>query len=131
MARRHKIETAAVENAMEFNNPFANLQIDNLPLGDHSAPTKAPEPVRAKPAPGRVVLRRETAHRGGKIVIVIHDFAPHISTQSIEDLGRRLRSACGCGGTTRERTIEIQGNQVDRIRSLLEDEGFRVAGVKA
>jgi translation initiation factor 1 len=80
---------------------------------------------------GRVVLRRETAHRGGKIVIVIHDFAPFISNQSIEDLGRKLRSACGCGGTTRQRTIELQGNQVDRIRSLLEQEGFRVAGVKA
>ena len=77
------------------------------------------------------MLRRETAHRGGKIVIVIHDFAPFISTRSIEDLGRKLRSACGCGGTTRQRTIEIQGNQVDRIRSLLEQEGFRVAGVKA
>jgi translation initiation factor 1 len=80
---------------------------------------------------GRVVLRRETAHRGGKIVIVIDDFAPFISTQSIEDLGRKLRSACGCGGTTRLRSIELQGNHVHRIRSLLEQEGFRVAGVKA
>ncbi len=114
---------------MEFNNPFANLQIDNLPLGDE--PAAAPEPVKAKTAQGRVVLRRETAHRGGKIVIVIHDFAPHISNQSIEDLARRLRSACGCGGTTRQRTIEIQGNQVNKVRTLLEQEGFRVAGVKA
>ena len=71
-----------------------------------------------------MVLRRETAHRGGKIVIVIHDFAPFIGAQSIEDLARKLRSACGCGGTTRQRTIEIQGNQVDRIRSMLEKEGF-------
>jgi len=113
---------------MEFNNPFANLQIDNLPLGD---PAPQGAPAKAKTALGRVVLRRETAHRGGKMVIVIHDFAPFISTKSIEDLARKLRSACGCGGTTKERTIEIQGNQVDRIRSLLEQEGFRVAGVKA
>jgi translation initiation factor 1 len=127
MARKDKIEVT-VENPFELNNPFAGLQIDNLPLGD-STPT--PPPAKAKTVLGRVVLRKETAHRGGKIVIVIHDFAPYISNQSIEDLGRKLRSACGCGGTTRQRTIEIQGNQVDRIRSLLEDEGFRVAGVKA
>ena len=117
------------ENPFELNNPFAGLQIDNLPLGDFEPPVAA-APPKAKSALGRVVLRRETAHRGGKSVIVIHDFAPFISTQSIEDLARKLRSACGCGGTTRQRTIEIQGNQVDRIRSLLEQEGFRVAGVK-
>ena len=126
MARKVKFELMT-EDPPEFNNPFADLQIDNLPLGD----TNPPPPAKAKPALGRVVLRRETAHRGGKIVIVIHDFAPCISNQSIEDLGRRLRSACGCGGTTRQRTIELQGNQVDRVRTLLEQEGFRVAGVKA
>src|SRR5580658_6306595 len=126
MARKDRIEMTT-ENSVELNNPFADLQIDNLPLGDELPPP----PLKAKPAQGRVVLRRETAHRGGKIVIVIHDFAPFISNQSIEDLGRKLRSACGCGGTTHQRTIEIQGNQVDRIRSLLEQEGFRVAGVKA
>ena len=126
MARKEKVPVTT-ENAIELNNPFADLQIDNLPLGESSPP---PPAAKAKQARGRVVLRRETAHRGGKIVIVIHDFAPFISTQSIEDLGRKLRSACGCGGTTRQRTIEIQGNQVDRIPSLLEQEG-RVAGVKA
>jgi translation initiation factor 1 len=125
MARKDKIEVMT-ETAVEFNNPFAGLQIDNLPLGESCQPP----PPADKPGRGRVVLRRETAHRGGKIVIVIHDFAPFISKQSIEDLARKLRSACGCGGTTRQRTIEIQGNQVDRIRSLLEEEGFRVAGVK-
>jgi translation initiation factor 1 len=132
MARKDRIQVT-VENPFELNNPFAGLQIDNLPLGDSepAPPSTSLAEAKAKAARGRVVLRRETAHRGGKIVIVIHDFAPFISTQSIEDLGRKLRSACGCGGTTRQRTIEIQGNQVDRIRSLLEQEGFRVAGVKA
>jgi translation initiation factor 1 len=109
----------------EFNNPFAGLQIDGLPLGPETLPI--PTPRRAL---GRVVLRRETAHRGGKTVIVIDDFAAHISNQSIEDLGRRLRQACGCGGAIKERAIEIQGNHVTRLRELLEAEGFRVAGIK-
>jgi translation initiation factor 1 len=129
MARKDKIEITT-ENSVELNNPFADLQIDNLPLGDSSPPLPAPPPKADVPR-SRVVLRRETAHRGGKSVIVIHDFASFISNQSIEDLGRRLRSACGCGGTIRQRTIEIQGNHVGRIRSLLEEEGYRVAGVKA
>lgn len=79
---------------------------------------------------GRVVLRRETAHRGGKTVIVVHDFASFISTQSIDELARKLRRLCGCGGTTRERMIEVQGDHAAKIRTILEQEGFRVAGVK-
>jgi translation initiation factor 1 len=124
VARREKIEK---EGDAELNNPFAGLQIDNLPLGDQSA---AAQPVPAQRAMGRVVLRRETAHRGGKTVIVVHDFASFISSQAIEDLARKLRRVCGCGGTTRQRMIEVQGDHVEKIRSILEQEGFRVAGVR-
>ena len=125
MARRDKTETPD-ETPPEFNNPFASLQIDNLPLGDVTPPETIIKPT---PKLGRVVLRKETAHRGGKTVIVVHDFAPQIQLRKIEELAKKLRSACGCGGTVKERTIEIQGNQPGKIRQLLEQEGFRVAGV--
>ncbi len=111
----------------ELNNPFAGLRMDGLPPGPE-APSPSSVAAR-KPGLGRVVLRRETAHRGGKTVIVVHDFAPSIPMPVIEELARKLRNACGCGGTTRQRAIELQGNQVGRIRSLLEEEGFRVAGI--
>jgi translation initiation factor 1 len=110
----------------ELNNPFAGLRVDGLPPGPEPSPVK---PATRKPGLGRVVLRRETAHRGGKMVIVVHDFAPSIPMPVIEELARKLRNACGCGGTTRQRAIELQGNQVARIRSLLEEEGFKVAGI--
>jgi len=128
MARK-EINQGPPEGGPEFNNPFADLKVDNLPLGE--APSVGPSKNEKRPwVTGRVVLRRETAHRGGKTVVVIDDFAPSISMRSIEDLARRLRQACGCGGTARERRIEIQGDQVTKLRSLLEAEGFRVAGVK-
>jgi translation initiation factor 1 len=110
-----------------LNNPFAGLRLDGLPPG-----AELPDPVRPvtrKPGLGRVVLRRETAHRGGKTVIVVYDFATSIPMSMIEELARKLRNACGCGGTTHQRTIELQGNQVTRIRALLEEEGFKVAGI--
>jgi translation initiation factor 1 len=127
MARTERNQSPC-DPAPEFNNPFAELKVDNLPLGENAPPPARPEPRRV--GTGRVVLRRETAHRGGKTVVVIYDFASSISSQSIEQLARRLRQACGCGGTARERTIEIQGDQVTKLRALLEEEGFRVAGVK-
>jgi translation initiation factor 1 len=110
-----------------LNNPFAGLRMDGLPPGEEP-PAPVPSATR-KPGLGRVVLRREKAHRGGKTVIVVHDFAPSIPMSVIEELARKLRQACGCGGTTRQRIIELQGDQPARIRALLEEEGFKVAGV--
>jgi translation initiation factor 1 len=110
-----------------LNNPFANLRIDGLPPGED--PPSPVQPAARKTGFGRVVLRREKAHRGGKTVIVVHDFAPSIPMSVIEELARKLRHACGCGGTTRQRSIELQGDQPARIRSLLEEEGFKVAGI--
>jgi translation initiation factor 1 len=111
----------------ELNNAFAGLHVEGLPPGEDAAPPV--RPATRKAGLGRVVLRRETAHRGGKMVIVVHDFATSIPMPVIEELARKLRNACGCGGTTRERSIELQGNHVARIRSLLEEEGFKVAGI--
>jgi translation initiation factor 1 len=111
----------------QLNNPFAGLRTDGLPPGEEkSSPA---QPATRKPGMGRVVLRREKAHRGGKTVIVVHDFASSIPMSVIEELARKLRHACGCGGTTRQRTIELQGDQPARIRALLEEEGFKVAGI--
>ena len=111
-----------------LNAAFGSLDLPNLPAG--------PQSGTARPAPlptwkmGRVVLRRETARRGGKTVLVIHDFATHLPLSVIETVAKKLRTACGCGGTVRERTIEMQGDQAGKIRELLEAEGFQVAGVK-
>ena len=114
-----------------LNAAFAGLSIPNLPEGP-ATPAAEPPPVgAASPAKrGRVVLRRETAHRGGKAVLIVHDFAPHITGEEIAALAKRLRAACGCGGTVHERAIELQGEPVAKVRALLESEGYQVAGVK-
>ena len=104
-----------------MSNPFEKLSSEGLPPGPD---------VPAKPQKlGRVVLRREKAHRGGKTVIVVHDFAPQLTRSQIEAYATKLKKACGCGGTIKDRTIEIQGDQPSKIRALLEAEGFQVAGI--
>lgn len=127
MSKKEKLDLSPTGEGL--NKAFEALNISGLPAGK---PVSLPEPQSgpAKPSKfGRVVLRREKAHRGGKTVIVIHDFAPNIGMAYIEGLAGRLKSSCGCGGTTKGREIEIQGDQPAKIRALLESEGFRVAGV--
>jgi translation initiation factor 1 len=126
MGRKQKLDFTPGGAAL--NNPFAELALDGLPAGA-ATPLAPAKETPGNPRLGRVVLRREKAHRGGKTVIVVDDFAPHIGRAYIEELAGRLKAACGCGGTAKERRIEIQGDQPARIRALLEAEGFRVAGI--
>ena len=109
-------------------NPFANLDSSNLPKGpEPKIDDKSPQKLWKM---GKVNLQRETAHRGGKTVIVVKDFATHLPESVIETIGKRLRNACGCGGTVKDKRIELQGDNVAKIRSVLEAEGFQVGGVK-
>ena len=101
--------------------------MDGLP----DAPPETKQEVRSTTPTkmGRVVLRREKAQRGGKTVVVVSDFEARISEAEIEDLARKARQACGCGGTVREREIELQGDNAPKVRTFFEGAGFRVAGV--
>lgn len=107
-------------------NPFAALDIGPLPPG----PEKSTQDGHStKAVKGRVVLRREKSQRGGKTVVVAGDFAPHFTAADLEDMARRAKKSCGCGGTVAGREIELQGDDPARARRFFEVEGFRVVGV--
>ena len=127
MSKPNKTRISTDTSPSLTHNPFAAMEIAGAP-----APAKEPikdSPSAPPPKLGRVVLRKETAHRGGKCVIVVDDFAPHLNSEFIEELSKKLRKACGCGGAVKERRIELQGDQPEKVRALLQAEGFRVAGV--
>lgn len=125
MAKKERIPTGGPQSGL--NAAFAGLNLGGLPEGPAEVVPSAP----SKPNKlGRVVLRKETAHRGGRVVIVVDDFGPSIAEEFIEELARELRAVCGCGGTIKDRQIEIQGDQAGKIRTHLLSKGFQVAGVK-
>ena len=41
-------------------------------------------------------------------------------------LGKLLRNACGAGGTLKDRVLEVQGDHVERVMALLQQQGFKV-----
>lgn len=84
---------------------------------------------KAPPAPigdGSVRVSRESKGRGGKTVTLVRGLA--LDPDALAALGKRLRSACGTGGTVKEGVIEVQGDHAERVVALLRSEG--IANVK-
>lgn len=108
-------------------NPFGALSAAGLPTATPSAASK-PAPAGAKVAPaknrGRVDIKRTTAGRGGKTVTLVTGFVG-IGLLEKEQLAKKMRNACGCGGTVKDGDIEIQGDQRDKIATILTEAGFR------
>jgi translation initiation factor 1 len=73
---------------------------------------------------GRVDIRRETGGRGGKTVTVVDGFMG-IGLPEKEQLAKKMRAACGCGGTVKDGAIEIQGDQRETVARILAEAGFR------
>ena len=112
-------------------NPFSSLRGVDLPAvkpvaglaepGRPGSPT--PTTVQAKNR-GRVDIKRTTAGRGGKTVTIVTGFTG-IGLPEKESLAKKMRNACGCGGTVKDGEIEIQGDQREKIAQILTDAGFR------
>ncbi|MEI9998140.1 MAG: translation initiation factor [Verrucomicrobiota bacterium] len=96
-------------------------------------PAKPPKPTYPKNSRGRLVLRRETKERGGKVVVVVSGFAelPGANAVMIGDLAKELKGKLGCGGSFDRQEITLQGDRAAAVNALLEELGFRVDGVKS
>lgn len=112
-------------------NPFGALSGAGLPVAPKAVLDQAAKALSAKAVPaapeknrGRVEIRRETGGRGGKTVTTVSGFLG-IGLPEKETLCKKMRGACGCGGTVKEGVIEIQGDQREKIAAILTDAGFR------
>jgi translation initiation factor 1 len=71
---------------------------------------------------GAVRVSRDSKGRGGKTVTLVRGLA--LNADALAALGKRLRSACGTGGTVKDGVLEVQGDQAERVVALLKAEGF-------
>ena len=123
MNRDGKISTEGGQSL--GSNPFGGLSDVGLPhaskslQGGKSAKSDGPTKNR-----GRVDITRETAGRGGKTVTVAANFIG-IGLPEKEQLAKKIRGACGSGGTVKDGRIEIQGDHRDAVARILTEAGFR------
>jgi translation initiation factor 1 len=91
------------------------------PIADCICAKKAPPSAGGD---GIVRVQRETKGRGGKAVTVVRGLT--LDADALAALGKRLRSACGAGGTVKDGVLEVQGDHVERVIELLKNEGWTV-----
>jgi translation initiation factor 1 len=105
-------------------NPFAALSLTGLKPAPAASAAPLPKPELAAKNRGRVDITREKGGRGGKTVTVVDGFTG-IGLPEKEQLVKRMRGACGCGGTVKDGRIEIQGDQRETVARILTEAGFR------
>lgn len=65
----------------------------------------------------RLRVRLDTKHRGGKTVTLVEGFIGN--AEDLADLGKKLKSFCGTGGSAKDGEIIVQGDQRDKVLQWL------------
>jgi translation initiation factor 1 len=112
---------------------FAGTPLDRPPKCDRCGQPESdcrcppmPTPKNMTPTEKQTAKLSIEKRKKGKLVTVIQGLAARES--DLPALLSLLKSQCGAGGTLAGDTIEIQGNHVERLRTILGDAGYNVRG---
>jgi len=71
-----------------------------------------------------VYLHRESSERRGNAVTLVKNLV--LSADELKALAKKLKQECGTGGTIKDRVIEMQGEQREKIAVILRKMGYKV-----
>jgi len=73
---------------------------------------------------GIVRIQKQTSGRKGSGVSIITGL--DLSDAELAKLAAELKKKCGCGGSVKHGTIEIQGDKRELLKQLLENKQYKV-----
>jgi translation initiation factor 1 len=74
------------------------------------------------PSQQRLRVRLETKHRAGKAVTLVEGFIG--KDEHLQELGKKLKTFCGTGGSAKDGEIIVQGDQREKLMQWLLKNGY-------
>ncbi len=70
----------------------------------------------------KLKIRLEKKHRAGKTVTLVEGFVG--MEGDLEELGKKIKTFCGTGGSAKDSEIIVQGDQRDKVLQWLLKNGY-------
>lgn len=83
------------------------------------------ELVTLPSAQQKLKIRLDTKQRAGKAVTLVEGFIG--KDEDLQELGKKLKTFCGTGGSAKDGEIIVQGDQREKVITWLKKNGFSLA----
>jgi len=79
------------------------------------------------PAQQKLRIKLDTKHRAGKAVTLINGFFGN--EEELQQLGKKLKTFCGTGGSAKDGQIIVQGDHREKVIQWLRNNGYTQAKI--